>query len=123
MMVKMCIRIMICRDERDEGSGVPEVKVVVDQEEERKWGKMILIEVSNAPWIFYCLEVCADGKVLRIGRNVCQPGGLMVHGLGDANVSSKSTCINFAAVLPLHSSSHSLQTHNYSPLQQTLSSL
>lgn len=49
MMVKMCIRIMICRDERDEGSGVPEVKVVVDQEEEQKWGKMILIEVSNAP--------------------------------------------------------------------------
>lgn len=78
MMVKMCIRIMICRDERDEGSGVPEVKVVVDQEEERKWGKMILIEVSNAPSTFYCLEVCADGNYFRIGRNVCQPGGLMV---------------------------------------------
>lgn len=35
---------------------------------------MILIEVGNA---LDFLEVCADGKYFRIGRNVCQQGGLI----------------------------------------------
>lgn len=65
---------MTCRDERDEGSGRPEVKVVLDQEERGGWGKMILIEVGNA---LDFLEACADGKYIRIGRNVCQQGGLI----------------------------------------------
>lgn len=45
MMDRIWIHIPICRDERDEGLGIPEV--VMDREEKGEWGKMILIEVCN----------------------------------------------------------------------------